>query len=285
MLSVDVKPYKMPDPIEFNFEELKQALTEKIAFYKTVVYTDEQIKDAKADRANLNKLKDALNAERIRREKEYMIPFSNFKDRVNELISIIKEPVEIIDKQIKEAEEKKREEKREAIKELFTLAQLPEYIRFESVFNEKWLNATYSTTQIKADLEQIKNKDKADVDAIQALPDYAEEAFECYKLTLDLGKALTKANELVQIAKRAEEARIERERRAEIARIEAEKAKAVENTTTEEKAEETANTRVETASEEKPLARWISFEVYVTGEQAAELKSWLDNHGIAIRKI
>ena len=284
-MELQIKPYKMPDPIEFNFEELKQALTEKIAFYKTVVYTDEQIKDAKADRANLNKLKDALNAERIRREKEYMIPFNSFKDRVNELISIIKEPVEIIDRQIKEAEEKKREEKREAIKELFTLAQLPEYIRFESVFNEKWLNATYSTTQIKADLEQIKSKDKADVEAIQALPDYADEAFECYKLTLDLGKALTKANELVRIAKAAEEARIERERRAEIARIEAEKAKAVETTPETEKAEETANTRVETASEEKPLARWISFEVYVTGEQATELKSWLDNHGIAIRKI
>lgn len=284
-MELNVQPYSMPEPIVFNYEELKNWLTEKTASYKTLVYTDEQIKEAKADRANLNKLKDALNDERIRREKEYMIPFSSFKDRVNELITIIKDATSNIDTQIKAYEAEQKNKKREAIAKAFEEVALPEYVTLDRIFNEKWLNASVSMTQVKADLEAFRDKHTADVEAIRALSDYSEEAFECYKLTLDLGKALTKANELVQIAKRAEEARIERERRAEIARIEAEKAKAVENTTAEEKAEETANTRVETASEEKPLARWISFEVYVTGEQAAELKSWLDNHGIAIRKI
>lgn len=284
-MELNVKPYSMPEPIVFNYEELKNWLAEKTASYKTLVYTDEQIKEAKADRADLNKLKDALNDERIRREKEYMIPFTSFKDRVNELITIIKDATGNIDTQIKAYEVEQKNKKREAIAKAFEEIALPEYVTLDRIFNEKWLNASVSMAQVKADLEAFRDKHTADVEAIRALSDYSEEAFECYKLTLDLGKALTKANELVQIAKRAEEARIERERRAEIARIEAEKAKAVENTTTEEKAEETANTRVETASEEKPLAKWISFEVYVTGEQAAELKSWLDNHGIAIRKI
>ena len=284
-MELNVQPYSMPEPIVFNYEELKNWLTEKTASYKTLVYTDEQIKEAKADRASLNKLKDALNDERIRREREYMIPFSSFKDRVNELITIIKDATGNIDTQIKAYEVEQKNKKREAIAKAFEEVALPEYVTLDRIFNEKWLNASVSMTQVKADLEAFRDKHTADVEAIRALSDYSEEAFECYKLTLDLGKALTKANELVQIAKRAEEARIERERRAEIARIEAEKAKAAENTTTEEKAEETANTCAETASEEKPLARWISFEVYVTGEQATELKSWLDNHGIAIRKI
>lgn len=284
-MELNVQPYSMPEPIVFNYEELKNWLTEKTASYKTLVYTDEQIKEAKADRANLNKLKDALNDERIRREREYMIPFASFKDRVNELITIIKDATGNIDTQIKAYEVEQKNKKREAIAKAFEEIALPEYVTLDRIFNEKWLNASVPMTQVKADLEAFRDKHTADVEAIRALSDYSEEAFECYKLTLDLGKALTKANELVQIAKRAEEARIERERRAEIARIEAEKAKAVEITTTEEKAEETANTRVETASEEKPLAKWISFEVYVTGEQAADLKSWLDNHGIAIRKI
>jgi len=284
-MELNVQPYSMPEPIVFNYEELKKWLTEKTASYKTLVYTDEQIKEAKADRANLNKLKDALNDERIRREREYMIPFTSFKDRVNELITIIKDATGNIDTQIKAYEVEQKNKKREAITKVFEEVALPEYVTLDRIFNEKWLNASVSMAQIKADLEAFRDKHTADVEAIRALSDYSEEAFECYKLTLDLGKALTKANELVQIAKRAEEARIERERRAEIARIEAEKAKAVETTPAEEKADETANTRVETANEEKPLARWISFEVYVTGEQAAELKSWLDNHGIAIRKI
>lgn len=284
-MELNVQPYSMPEPIVFNYEELKNWLTEKTASYKTLVYTDEQIKEAKADRANLNKLKDALNDERIRREREYMIPFASFKDRVNELITIIKDATGNIDTQIKAYEAEQKNKKREAIAKAFEEVALPEYVTLDRIFNEKWLNASVSMTQVKADLEAFRDKHTADVEAIRALSDYSEEAFECYKLTLDLGKALTKANELVQIAKRAEEARIERERRAEIARIEAEKAKAVEITTAEEKAEETANTDVETVKDEKPLAKWTSFEVYVTGEQAAELKSWLDNHGIAIRKI
>ena len=284
-MELNVQPYSMPEPIVFNYEELKNWLTEKTASYKTLVYTDEQIKEAKADRANLNKLKDALNDERIRREREYMIPFTSFKDRVNELITIIKDATGNIDTQIKAYEAEQKNKKREAIAKAFEEVALPEYVTLDRIFNEKWLNASVSMAQVKADLEAFRDKHTADVEAIRALSDYSEEAFECYKLTLDLGKALTKANELVQIAKRAEEARIERERRAEIARIEAEKAKAVETTPEEEKAEETTNMRVEMTDEEKPLARWISFEVYVTGEQAVELKSWLDNHGIAIRKI
>lgn len=279
MLSVDVKPYKMPDPIEFNFEELKQALTEKTASYKTLVYTDEQIKEAKADRANLNKLKDALNDERIRREREYMIPFTSFKDRVNELITIIKDATGNIDTQIKAYEAEQKNKKREAIAKAFEEVALPEYVTLDRIFNEKWLNASVSMSQIKADLEAFRDKHTADVEAIRALSDYSEEAFECYKLTLDLGKALTKANELVQIAKRAEEARIERERRAEIARIEAEKVKAVEVTPETVKAVETANTDTE-----KPRAKWVKFEVLVTLEQAINLKSWLNNNGIEIRQ-
>ena len=41
------------------YEELKQELTEKVSMYETMVYTDDQIKEAKADKANLNKLKKA----------------------------------------------------------------------------------------------------------------------------------------------------------------------------------------------------------------------------------
>ena len=51
---------------------MKQELTEKVSMYETLVYTDDQIKEAKADKAQLNKLKKALNDERIRIEKEYM---------------------------------------------------------------------------------------------------------------------------------------------------------------------------------------------------------------------
>ena len=97
-LELRMKPYEIPAAVEFNFDELKEALLQKVSVYEQMVYTDEQISAAKADRANLNRLKKALNDERIKREREYMEPFSAFKAQVNEIISIIDRPVMVIDK-------------------------------------------------------------------------------------------------------------------------------------------------------------------------------------------
>ena len=65
-------PYTVPQSITWNYEELKAELTAKASEYASIVYTDDQVKAAKADRANLNRLKKALNDERIRQEREYM---------------------------------------------------------------------------------------------------------------------------------------------------------------------------------------------------------------------
>ena len=88
-MELKMNDYLLPEKILFNYEELKQELVEKIAHYETLVYTDEQIKDAKADKTTLNKLKKALNEERIRVKNEYLKPFEDFEKKINEIISII----------------------------------------------------------------------------------------------------------------------------------------------------------------------------------------------------
>ena len=67
-MELKVNEVQIPDAISFNYDELKQELAEKVSMYETMVYTEEQIKEAKADKASLNKLKKALNDERIKRE-------------------------------------------------------------------------------------------------------------------------------------------------------------------------------------------------------------------------
>lgn len=130
-MELKVNEVAVPEQITFNYEELKQELTEKVSMYETLVYTDDQIKQAKADKANLNKLKKALNDERIRREREYMQPFNDFKQKINEIIGIIDKPVAVIDKQVKEYEEKQKSEKMEAIKEYWDNCDVPEGLSFE----------------------------------------------------------------------------------------------------------------------------------------------------------
>ena len=48
--------------IQWNNEELKAEISEKMQDYKNLVFTEETIKEAKKDRANLNKLKNAAHS-------------------------------------------------------------------------------------------------------------------------------------------------------------------------------------------------------------------------------
>ena len=142
-MELKINEVQLPEQITFNYEELKQELAEKLSTYETLVYSDEQIKEAKADKANLNKLKKALNDERIRREKEYMQPFNDFKAKINEIISIIDKPVALIDKQVKEYEDKQKQDKMDKIKALWSEMDVPEGLTLERVFDDRMLNVSY----------------------------------------------------------------------------------------------------------------------------------------------
>ena len=58
-----------PKLIGFNNEEIISQLKPQLEKYKNNIYTEEDIPNAKADRANLNKLKDAVDNERKRIKK------------------------------------------------------------------------------------------------------------------------------------------------------------------------------------------------------------------------
>lgn len=88
-MELKITELQLPGKISFNYEELKQELTKKVKEYGSLVYTDAQIREAKADRANLNRLKKALNDERIRQERDFMKPFDEFKGQVRELCGIV----------------------------------------------------------------------------------------------------------------------------------------------------------------------------------------------------
>ena len=49
-MELRVNEVAIPEKIDFNYEELKAELISKVSFYETLVYTDDQIKDAKADK-------------------------------------------------------------------------------------------------------------------------------------------------------------------------------------------------------------------------------------------
>lgn len=279
-MELKVNEIAIPEAIQFNYEELKQELTEKVSMYETMVYTDDQIKEAKADKANLNKLKKALNDERIRREKEYMKPFNEFKAQINEIIAIIDKPVAVIDKQVKAFDEKKRQDKMEAIKKLFEESNPPAWLKFEQIFNERWLLASVSMRQVQDGIEEWLNEIKNNLDILANLPEFAFEATEVYKSTLDVQKALNEGKRLAEMIKRKQEQeRLQKE--------------AEERTKAESKArEELVEAHI---PEPKPVqkvttepveqSQWISFRALLTVPQAFELKRFFEKNKIEFQPI
>ena len=144
--------------IDWNFEELKKEVTEKANVYKSLVYTDENIKEAKADRAALNKFSKALNDGKKDVKKMMLEPYSVFEGQVKELIAIVDEANANIDSQVKAYDQKKREEKLIKVEEIYdrtfaSAEELKEILTFKRVFKESYLNVTTTLKSITNDME------------------------------------------------------------------------------------------------------------------------------------
>ena len=275
-----VNEYQLPDKLTFNYEELKQELTEKVNEYKTLIYSDEQIKEAKADRASLNKLKTALNDERIRREKEYMQPFNEFKSKVAEIIKIIDEPIALIDAQVKGYEDKKKAEKLESVKKLWEETEKPEGLTFENVFDEKMLNASYNMAHVKQKFADDIKRFERDLETLANLPEFGFEATEVYKTTLDINKAISEAQNMARIAKaKAEQEKAKAEAEAKKAEYEAtQAAKLAEQMAVEEQENVSKTEQVEPQPPQKK--NWVRFAATTKANEFFELCKFFDDRSI-----
>ena len=290
----------IPEQITFNYEELKAELTDKVKTYETLVYSDEQIKEAKADKAALNKLKKALNDERIRREKEYMQPFNSFKAQINEIIGIIDRPLAVIDAQVKSYEEKQKQEKMEQIRALWSEMDVPDGLTFENVFVDRMLNVSYNMAHVKQKMLDDISRFNRDIATLSDLPEFGFEAVEVYKSTLDVNKAITEAKRMSEMAKakaarEAEmKARAEAEEQARLA-AEADQKKQYEMPSVEEipapVQEDFANPPAdevggsENATVTAVEKQWISFKALLSVADAQALAKLFADRNIEFEQI
>ena len=299
-MELRVNEVAIPERIDFNYEELKAELTSKVSFYETLVYTDDQIKDAKADKANLNKLKKALNDERIRREKEYMQPFNVFKAQINEIIGIIDKPIAVIDEQVKAFDEKRKAEKQKAIEELFATIGFQNFVTLEKIWDPKWLNASVSMKSIEDQMKSKMYEIGNGVLTLSQLPEFGFEATEVFKETLDINKAISEAKRMSEIAKAKAEAEARRKaeeearKAAEEARRKAEEERRAQKQAAEEQRAAMAQAmtppeNVQPApveeSQPEPQKMVVKFEVELTTDDAAALRDFFQSRNITFRAI
>lgn len=206
--------------IQWNKEELEAAVRAKIAGYENVVYTEENIKAAKNDRAELNKLIKAIEERRKQVKNIINEPYAVFEAELKEITALINEPVALIDQQVKAFEEKQKEEKKAAIKATYdeNIGDLAEVLPFEKIFDSRYLNQTYKLATAQKEIVDKIDTVKTDLETIDSLDSkYKLNAKDVYIKTLDLSKALADLEEKLEADKRRKaEEEVERKRQEEI---------------------------------------------------------------------
>lgn len=249
-----VKTPTFPEIIEFNYLELKKEIEEKVSVYTALCYSEDQIQDAKKDRAALNKFVKALSDERIKIKKECLKPYEDFEAKIKELDGIVSKAIQNIDGQVKAVEEKKKEERNQAIVEYWNNHDKPEWLDLQQIFNEKWLNASVSIKTVCAEIDARIEQIAKDLETLSNLPDFSFEATEEYKQSLDINKAITEGQRMSQIQKR--------------------------------KAETTTKEQPTAKVEENDAPRvWLSFKAHVTVDDAQALKSFFESRNIQFEAI
>ena len=225
--------------IKWNKEELEVAVRQKIANYDNVVYTEDNMKQAKADRAELNGLIKDIEDRRKIVKKIINEPYNVFEAELKDILTLIQEPVGLIDKQVKAYEEQQKEEKKAKIRAAYdeVIGDLVQVLPFEKVFDSRYLNRTYKLVTAQTDIKSKVEKVRTDLETIDSLESkYKLNAKDVYIKTLDISKALAENKRLSDLEikleaekRRKAEEEAERKRLAEERRKEAEeKAKLAE---------------------------------------------------------
>jgi len=200
-------------PIEFNYDALRAALDAKLEKYRNLIIEDADIPDAKKDRADLNKLTDSINAERIRIKKQYLEPYDKFESKLKELTGMISKPAGEIDSKIKEFETRLKKEKRAAIERFYkdNVKDLSGMLTLEKIYNPKWDNAGTKLMDVTQEIMASFERVQSDLDTIKSMTLKHETAvLGKYIETLNLGEAIKENSRLLAIETAAAEREAEK---------------------------------------------------------------------------
>lgn len=273
----------LPAVLEFNFEDLKKALAERMELYRGLVVTEDGIKAAKQDRADLNKLREAIEAKRKEVKKACMAPYTEFEGRVKELVQLVDAPIAAIDGQLKEYEEKRRAEKRAEIAAIYeeTVGELKGILPFERLWRDEWYNTAWSMKKIREAIVAAEGKVASDLEVLSTVEsEFAEAVRLKYLEALDLNAALAERARLQERAAKLREYEEQRRRAAE-----AEAASVPEAERAEAAAKDAGQAEAAPATGAEETVYLLRFECQLTRSQAMELSAWLKDRNISYRRI
>lgn len=209
-------------PVVWNYPEIKKWLEDGLARYQGVVYTEDLISEAKADRAKLNKIADAIDTKRKEMKRFYLTPYEDFEKEAKDLVGMIKAVTDAIGIQIKACDERRKAEKLETIKVTYVhmICNLAQLVPYERLHDPKWLNASVPMSKVSQELGQKIDRITAGLTAIDNLgmePDIDTTVRDVFLRTFDLATAMAERERILR--QREEMTRYQATRAAQAAEV------------------------------------------------------------------
>ena len=192
VFDLEVKEFNL-GTLTTNARAIYEAVKLKLAGYNVANYSGERIQEAKRDKAELNAAKKKLNDTRLEYERLWMKPFEEFKAVVAETCALIGDASAAIDQVVKDVEQGEKDEKRACIEE-FWRSRACDLFALVQIFDARWTNKSAKMVDIETAIDDRIAKVKSDLVILDRLGE--PEAKACYLETLDLNKALDRADTL-----------------------------------------------------------------------------------------
>lgn len=213
-LALDVRELTL-GTLTTNAIQLRDHVAATLERYTPENYSVENIDQAKADRAILNKAAKELNDKRIQIEREWSAPFQEFKGIIGETVRMITEGSTKIDAVVKGVESKAKAEKRAAIEELWERKGIT-LLPLSKLWDDRWLNKTKRLPAVEKEIGEKLLKIETELDTLAAVDTEDGEVLRAYYLDcLDLQRTLAYSATLKDNRQRLQEEQARRQAEAE----------------------------------------------------------------------
>lgn len=257
-----------------NALQLHDYVAATLERYTPENYSEDNVEQAKADRAILNKAAKELNDRRIQIEREWNAPLQEFKGIVGDTVKMISDGSAKIDAVVKGVESKAKAEKRAAIEELWERKGIT-LLPLSKLWDDKWLNKTKRLPAIEKEIGEKLLKIEAELDTLAAVDTEDGDVLRAYYLDcLDLQRTLAYSATLKANRQRLQEEQARRQAEAQATR-EAYVAPTAEPTTTT--AQEAPEVAIHEILERTMVVRG-------TREQLIALAEFMNAEGIWFKK-
>jgi predicted nucleotidyltransferase len=182
--------------ITFNFEEVKEQLTNKLGDYEKLVVTEETLSFCKSEQKHLAGLKKKVDTYRKDVKKELSKPITEFEDKCKEIVSLISETESKLKQGINYYDDLKREEKKAfaetEIKRLTEELELPLELQWRIEVKKEYCNLIDKKKDVTKDIENqiliVKNEHLKFIEAKKEIADYIERRNEEVNGKLDMSR-------------------------------------------------------------------------------------------------